>query len=351
MIDSLRLRNFRSYKNDSFEFDQGVNIIVGPNASGKTNLIEAILVLCQGHSYRGSDKDLIKHSGGWAKIDALIGGADRSIIWKQYENKVDKEYRLGGSIFKRLSQQNVLPVVLFEPSHMQLLTDSPELRRDFFDDVIEKLKPEFRNTRRQYKRAVAQRNALLKQNKSTDQIFIWDIRISELGGVILKERNEFISKYQKLLTKLYNKIAGKRHAVGLKYKTKLSGTNFPSNLLNALQKNLSLDRELGFTTIGPHRDDITPMMGGHELVGKGSRGEIRTMLLALKILELHALETVSQTKPILLLDDVFSELDGARRRALTDYLKDRQTFITTTDADIVVKHFMNKSRVIPTRRA
>lgn len=350
MINSLRLRYFRSYRDESFEFDDGVNIIVGPNASGKTNLIEGILILCQGRSYRGSDKDLIKHGKNWAKISGETTNGQRSVSWNIEEEKAEKEYQIGGLRVKRFNYQHALPVVIFEPSHLQLLTDSPSLRREFLDDIIEKTKPGFGLIRRSYKRAVAQRNSLLKQNKPNEEIFVWDVRISELGGSILKERNEFIDEHQATLAKLYNKIAGKRHQAGLIYKTKLAGNDYPTSLLKALQKQLALDKELGFTTRGPHRDDVVPMLGGHELIGRGSRGEVRTMLLALKLLELQAVEKASQTKPILLLDDVFSELDGARRRALTDYLKDRQTFITTTDADIVVQHFMGRSRVIPVSR-
>jgi DNA replication and repair protein RecF len=241
----------------------------------------------------------------------------------------------------------MLPVVVFEPAHMQLLTDAPNLRRDFFDDIIEKIKPAFGSTRRQYKRALSQRNTLLKQNQLGNQLFIWDVRLSELGGRIIKERQEFINDSQIKLTKLYNKLSNKRHKTQLIYKTKTSGADFSSGLLKALQESTKVDKELGFTTHGPHRDDIVPMLGGYELVGHGSRGEVRTMLLTLKLLELMAVEAANEIKPILLLDDVFSELDGARRLALTDYLKDRQTFITTTDADVVLQHFIGNSSIIP----
>ncbi len=347
MIGDIRLQHFRSYNDESFEFDDSVNIVMGPNGSGKTNLLEAILVLCKGSSYRAGDKDLLTHEADWARLDGQVHNMPRSVIWQSVGDILTKEYRIGGNSLKRLSHQRTVPVVLFEPSHLRLLTDSPSLRRDFLDDIIEGINPGYGATRRHYKRILAQRNSLLKQPSPSSDLFVWDVRLSELGGRIMQERRQFIEAHQKQLADLYSKLAGKKHSVSLGYYSRLTGNDPTSSLLKALQKNLATDKERGFTGFGPHRDDVVPILDDYPLSASGSRGETRSMLLAMKLLELQVLEQARGQKPILLLDDVFSELDGARRRALTDHLKDHQTFITTTDADIVVQHFMDKCRVIP----
>lgn len=347
-ILDLRLQHFRSYSDTTFEFGTGVNIIVGPNASGKTNLLEAILVLCLGKSYRATDSELVAHNHGWARMDGNYQDQVRTVKLIRRETTVAKEFQIAGTTLKRLSLSRSVPVVVFEPNHLQLLTESPELRRGFLDDIIEQTVPSFSELRRNYKRTLSQRNSLLKQFGSDDQLFVWNLRLSDLGGRIAEHRLQFVRGNSPLLAALYSKLVGKESEVELIYDTKLSPDNYGSSMLKALEARLAVDRERGYTTIGPHRDDLVPLLAGYPLAAAASRGETRTMLLALKLLEVLSIEKARGTKPILLLDDVFSELDGARRRALTEHLQDHQTFITTTDADIVVQHFLDNCMVIPT---
>ena len=348
MISNLRLQHFRSYKDSTFEFGAGVNIIVGPNASGKTNLLEAVLVLCKGGSYRATDRELVQHQKDWARLDGEIHEQKRSLKLRVHGELVKKEYDIGGTTLTRLPLARTVPAVVFEPNHLQLLTESPELRRNFLDDVIEQTVPAYDQLRQQYKRTLSQRNRLLKQDFSPDQIFVWNVRLSELGGQVAEHRMAFVDEHRASLTKLYNKLAGKRLKTDMVYETKLSKEAYGSAMLKGLEARAEIDRERGFTTIGPHRDDLQLLIGGYPLAASASRGETRTMLLALKLLEVRSVEKARGSKPILLLDDVFSELDGARRRALTEHLKDHQTFITTTDADIVVQHFLGDYNIIPT---
>jgi DNA replication and repair protein RecF len=348
MISDLRLQHFRSYEDEFVEPEAGVNIIVGPNASGKTNLLEAILVLCRGGSYRATDRELITHGKPWARLDAVADKQERTVKLQAEGEAVKKSYTIGGTELKRLPLARGVPVVLFEPNHMQLLTESPELRRSFLDDVIEQTVPAFGEYRRNYRRALAQRNSLLKQSFTPDQIFVWNVRLSELGGQIAIARLDFIETHRAELARLYAKLAGKRTKTDMRYETKLDSAAYANSMLKGLEARLALDRERGFTSLGPHRDDLGLYLGDYPLSASASRGETRTMLLALKLLEVRSLEAAREHKPILLLDDVFSELDGARRRALTEHLRDHQTFITTTDADIVVQHFLDSCKVIPT---
>lgn len=349
MITDVRLRAFRSYPDTTFEFEPGVNIIVGPNASGKTNLLEAILILCRGSSYRAKDQQLVEHGKTWTTITGHYDGHER-MFKLQLEGEVSKkEFHIDGTVLHRLMSNRRLPVVMFEPSHLQLLTESPEKRRVFLDDIIEQIDPGFEKARREYKRILAQRNSLLKNAGSDNQLFVWDIRLSETGARIAAARMAFIKTHTKQLNKLYTTLSQKAQKASLRYDSIVQTTHYGESMLQALKARTALDKERGFTSVGPHRDDIVPLLDNHELMKTGSRGEVRTTLLALKILELAVIEDVLGVKPILLLDDVFSELDGARRRALTTYLQDHQTFITTTDADIVVQHFLDNCNVIPTQ--
>ncbi len=347
MIADLRLQHFRSYADSSFEFGSGVNIIVGPNGSGKTNLLEAVLLLCRASSYRAADRELIQHDEPWARVEGHVQDQQRVIKLQTQGELIKKEYVFGGETLKRLPHARTLPVVIFEPNHLQLLTESPELRRGFLDDVIEQTVPAYGDLRRRYRRTLSQRNSLLKQHFTADQMFIWNVRLSELGGQIVAHRQAFVANNREQLSVLYQKLANKTADVDLTYQATITSSDYSTTMLKALEERLAKDRERGFTTIGPHRDDLVPLLNGYSLSAAASRGETRTMLLALKLLELQALEQARDTKPILLLDDVFSELDGARRQALTAYLQDHQAFITTTDADIVVQHFLDDCTVIP----
>lgn len=346
MITDLRLQNFRSFKDASFELNGGVNIVVGPNASGKTNLLEAVLVLSRGNSYRARDPELIRFKKPWARIDGHSIGGQRTIkLWRGPE--AGKTYEIDGKPYQRLSQLHTWPVVLFEPNHLQLLAGSPERRRDYLDDLLEQTEPGYGTVRRQYRRALAQRNNLLKQGRATDeQLFPWDVRLSQLGGRMARSRHDLTVHINQKLPRLYQQISQTKAKVAARYDSRWPIESYESALLKHLGANHDDDRLRGFTGAGPHREDLAISFDGRPSPEVASRGEVRTAVLALKIIELELLQAARDQAPLLLLDDVFSELDGARRHALTDHLAPYQTFITTTDADIVLKHFATKCNVI-----
>lgn len=348
MITDLRLQNFRSFKDSSFEVSPGVNIVVGPNASGKTNLLEAVLVIARGGSYRAKDSELIKFNKHWARIDAHKDSSTLRTVKILAEPEPGKTYEIDGKTYKRLSHNTSLPVVLFEPNHLQLFAGSPERRRDYLDDLLEQTNPGYGSLRRQYRRTLTQRNSLLKQpsRPTESQLFPWDIRLSQLGGQIARARSELSETINKDIAKLYKKLSGTNTKVEIAYQSKWPADVYESQLFKKLESSRDDDRLRGFTSNGPHREDLSITFGGHQANLTASRGEVRTAVLALKIIELKIIEEVRQKTPLLLLDDVFSELDGRRRHALTDYLAPYQTFITTTDADVVVKHFTKRCNVI-----
>jgi DNA replication and repair protein RecF len=349
MISDLRLQQFRSYVDASFEFGPGVNIIVGPNGSGKTNLLEAILVLAHGSSYRVNDLDLIRFDHDWFRLDADIEPGDsRRTVKLQATPRQMKTYEINDKKFVRLTLQHTLPIVLFEPNHLQLLHGAPELRRNYLDDILEQISPGFAGFRRNYRRILSQRNALLKRPKqpSTQELFPWNLRLSELGATITRARADLCEQLGEQLSDIYAEISQSKTKVIITYHPKFPLEQYESHLLNKLETHLPEDFARGFTTYGPHREDFVVTFDGRAADESASRGETRTALLTLKIIELQLIEKVRGETPLLLLDDVFSELDGVRRRALTGFLQRYQTFLTTTDADVVVKHFTD-STIIP----
>ena len=355
MIKSLRLQHFRSYGDASFKVGDDVNIVVGPNASGKTNILEGVLVLARGGSYRAKDAELVQFEAPWARLDAETEHGPRTVKLTPGDGgKWLKGFIVDDQPLARLLQARTLPVVLFEPNDLLLLSGSPELRRSFLDDLIEQTVSNYSATRRHYKRVLAQRNALLKQpgRGQTEQLFVWNLRLSELGGKIVRERAALTQRFAERMSELYGRLAGlpKETPVQLTYAAQFPLENYETTLLHKLEANIDLDRARGYTGAGPHRDDLRLELDGHEASISASRGETRTLVLALKILELQLLEELRGAKPLLLLDDVFSELDAERRRALVSFVSGYQTFITTTDADMVA-HYFEGGNVIATTRS
>jgi DNA replication and repair protein RecF len=348
MINSIRLQNFRNYPDESFEFDPGVNIVVGPNASGKTNLLEAVLVLCRGNSYRARDLELIKFEQPWSRLDGFFDHQTYALKLERTGNLLDKTYVIDEKPYKRIFLDKTIPVVYFEPNHLQLITRGPQQRRDYFDDLLERSRPGFKAQNNNYKRVLAQRNNLLKQGhlKAKGQIFAWNVRLSELGERIAKERQELTDDINKTLTKTYKVISKKRATLTLEYQSQFDPGNYANKLLHKLENNSENDYLKGFTSYGPHREDFSLILNSQTAGNTASRGENRSIMLALKIYELNLIEKARGRPPIFLLDDVFSELDGARRQALVEFLSNRQTIITTTDADAVIQHFLEGYKII-----
>ena len=214
---------------------------------------------------------------------------------------------------------------------------------------MEQTRPGYGTVRRQYKRTLAQRNSLLKQHAALSQtaLFPWDVRLSQLAGQIVRARSELAELLNNQIGSLYRELSGSTATtVEVLYQAPWLADSYETWLLKKLELDRELDRLRGFTGSGPHREDFTVRFNDRAASETASRGETRTAILALKILELGLIEQVRQQKPLLLLDDVFSELDGKRRHALTDHLASHQTFITTTDADVVLQHFTDHTNII-----
>lgn len=331
-LQHIRLQNFRSYKEKSFDFNDGITIISGPNASGKTNLLEAILLLCSGQTYRTNEvEDLINKQSDWSRIDGEFDDSKRT--FKIKDNK--KSYIIDDKETSRLSARNLIPTVLFEPSQLQLLTFSPEMRRSLLDDVLSQINPEFVIVRKKYSQALRQRNSLLKTNNTgliKSQIFAWNIRLSELASQYVQYRLEIINEINKTLSKDYSEIAGSEHVVDIKYHSLVDVPTYASAILHALDNSLEKDVARGFTGNGPHRDDIVIGINKKPLKAAASRGEVRTTLLAIKLAEAYVIEKALSVKPILLLDDVYGELDDNRQKRLIILTDLYQVFVASNKA-------------------
>ncbi len=350
MIENIRLQNFRSYNDSTFIFAQGVNIIIGANGSGKTNLLEALLVISTGSSYRAKDAELVMHKKNWARIDAKLLGSNRTIKYSTHGDTVKKALSVNGEVISRITDKKKTPVVLFEPNHLQLFSLGPENRRDYLDDLLEITNTHYGQIRRLYRRNLAQRNRLLKINPPNlkDQLFVWNIRLSELGGQIAEYRRNLLIEIDAELPSRYASISKTKTPIRVLYSSKIGSEQYSSQLLQKLENNIAHDVARGFTAHGPHRDDMQILLDGHPIQDSASRGEVRTLMLALKMVELGIIEKHYGQKAIFLLDDVFSELDATRRKALTTIMSGHQTFITTTDADVVAKSLETKCRTIKT---
>jgi len=347
MISDISLKHFRSYKNSSFKFSPGVNIIVGPNASGKTNLLEAILVACEGKSYRVGDNGLIEFKHDNARIELHTDKNDTRIVF--LDNSTNKKtYKINNEQLKRLSLQKRIPIVLFEPNNLSMLSGPADLRRQFLDDLLEKTKPGYGNLRRSYRRTLSQRNNLLKRgdNLVMAQLFAWDIRLCDQGEQIAKYRYTLANEINERIEQVYKNLSGSKAKITFSYETIVSIPGYGSSLLHKLEEHIKEDQERGFTAYGPHREDIAISINNHPLQASASRGEVRSMVLACKIIEALLIQELLGIKPILLFDDVFSELDEVRRSKLVEFLESYQTFITSTEADTLRRYLSNRTKTI-----
>lgn len=348
VITSIRLQNYRSYSDNSFEFNKGVNVIVGPNASGKTNLMDAIYYSSTGLTIRPNKDYLIKDGAKWSRLDVLSSDNQVRIVKVNNQAHPVVEFNIDDKPYKRLGINNIKPVILFEPNQLHQITTSPEQRRIFIDGIISKIDKEFLLIKNNYLKTLRQRNSLLKQplQEVKKQIFAWDVRLSELAGAYYSKRRQIIDLINVESSEIYSSIAGNSYRLALDYESKINIKNYSSGLLELLQSKLELDHIRGFTTYGPHRDDIIILLNDSDMRSVASRGETRSILLTLKIIESNIIESVFNKKPILLLDDVFGELDGVRRKHLINFIANHQTFITTTDADIITHDFTNQTNIV-----
>lgn len=329
-VIALHVKHIRSHVEYTIEFAPEVTIITGVNGSGKTSLLEAVYLSLQGSSFRGSDAELLQKDSPWWKIDITLDDQqNRTIKFDPEKTTSRKQFVIDGKTTARLPQKMKHPVVLFEPEDLRLLHGSPTRRRQFIDRFISQLNPLYGPSLRKYERALKQRNNLLKSAYiNDDQLFAWNVALAEHGAYIIEQRIAFIEQLNQNLAQLYQDIAGTHDEVSIHYSHTFVG-DIKQKLLNELHAHLDRDRYLGNTSVGPHRHDVIFQINNSPALSTASRGEARTIVLALKFLEVDIIEQLTGKTPIVLLDDVFSELDANRQKLLTSHLKGHQIIITS----------------------
>lgn len=329
-LSKIALKQFRSYEDNSFLFDKSLTLITGRNGIGKTNLLEAIYVLLQGSSFRIGDKDLMQESTTWWRLDGVIDGLERQVRYQL--NQLPAKQIVSQEVAKRFTYKDRLPVVLFEPSELQLINGSPSRRRNTIDGMLSALSSNYKTTLARYERVLKQRNNALKQITPglEDQLFSWDILLSEYGSKLLLQRYELIENLNKEIEAYYSEIAGRHEILQVRYISTFNGTVTPTQYLASLHSRRSIDIARGTTSVGPHRDDIEFLLRGNDARLGASRGEIRTLTLSLKMTFAHLLEEAYHTKPIILFDDVFSELDKERQKNVLKIASGYQVILTDT---------------------
>jgi DNA replication and repair protein RecF len=337
-LTTLQLIDFRSYRNRELTLNPAVTVVVGPNASGKTNLLESLFVLSTTRSFRASDSDLIRFGANLFRIIARDNDVEYSLGYLNDGSHSEKKLARNG--IKRTISNHIgaLPSVLFEPTDLNLLAGPPEQRRKYLDFILCQTDATYMKQLSRYRRVLKQRNNLLSNfdiGGVQEQVFTWDVQLTEAAADIVERRKELLTHINEIVPSQYGRIAGRDEEFILTYQASVDADNYAEQFLDLLTRNLTRDLAAGFTTIGPHREDFKVKFKNNDLMSVASRGEVRTAVLAMKLAEIRYSEDKVQRKPLLLLDDVFSELDRERRIQLLGELKDYQTVITTTEADSI----------------
>lgn len=339
VVSKLSVQNIRSHKKFITKLSPTVTVITGLNGSGKTSLLEALYIALQGSSFRGSDSDILRHKSKWWRIDVEFDNyIKRSITFDPLLERNRKKIIVDDKTMYRLLSKYKHPLVLFEPDDLRLLHGSPARRRQFIDRLISQLDPLYSAAVHKYERALRQRNNLLKKtNTSHNELFVWNVALSEYGSYIIEKRIAFIEVINAKLNDTYNIIAKSDDNVSVHYSHTYIG-DIKQKLLNDLHSHGARDIVLGFTSTGPHRHDVIFQFNGSPALDVASRGEVRSIVLALKFIEVDIVEQITNIKPLILLDDVFSELDELRQKYLMDS-QQGQIIITSAYTPKSIKNY------------
>ncbi len=342
-IKKLFLQNFRNYENEQFTFVEGLNVLFGKNAQGKTNCAEAVFYLCTGASLRiRHDKQLIKMGAESAKITAEAENRYGKVVIEAiiFENK--REIRVNGSkIAKNADLMGHINSVFFSPGELRLIQDGPDERRRFMNISISQTSPAYYTALLRYNKILDQRNTLLKDKDISlvlDTLPVWDEQLCKYAAVVIKKRVEFLEKLAPFAKEYHSFLTDGEEELIVKPDRVYGGTEkeIAEKLLARLANGYEKDLRLGFTTVGPHRDDLAMLINGADVKGYASQGQMRTAALSLKLAEVQIFKEISGEYPVLILDDVMSELDLRRRKKLLQKISGIQTLLTCTHAERVL---------------
>ena len=336
-IKNIYVKNFRNYREQKIELNENANVFYGNNAQGKTNILEALYFAALGRSFRTyKESELIKFNHDYSNIIINYVKNDRDNTIEINLSKGNKKViKLNGIKINKSSELvGNINLVIFSPDDITILKQGPALRRKFLDVLISQLKPKYMFELLEYNKILDNRNAMLK-SKNIETIDIWNEQLATKMEIIYKYRKEYIDKLQEKLTIIHPGLTDNKEEITIKYKT-----NFTSKeqFLELLKKNEQSDLFKGYTCEGAHREDFEILINDKSLNLYGSQGQHRTAVLALKISELNIIKEETLENPVLLLDDVTSELDEHRVLSIFDVVKDYQVLITCTDLAQILKY-------------
>ena len=348
IIESIELSQFRNYEKLQIDFDPNTNILYGNNAQGKTNILEAAYISVTSKSHKGSrDKELIRFDQNEAHIKTIVKKENKTyqIDMHLHKNK-SKGIAINKVPIKKASELfGILNIIFFSPEDLSIIKDGPAERRRFIDSELCQLDKIYLSDLKKYNKILDQRNQLLKdiydKPELKDTLPVWDEELLEYGTKIINRRWDFIRELSEIVKDIHYKISGEKEELILEYEPNITANNFELELLRSLDR----DMRMGQTTIGPHRDDIKFSIKKVDLRKYGSQGQQRTAALSLKLSEIKLVEKTIHDKPILLLDDVLSELDSSRQNFLLNSINDTQTIITCTGLDEFVKNRFQINKV------
>lgn len=354
-INNIILSNFRNYDKLQLELSRGLNIIYGNNAQGKTNLLESIYVLAMTKSHRSFiDNSLIKEN---EKNASIIGILVKDNIKSKFEvniTKTTKKLKVDNNELKKVSDYiSKMNIIIFYPEDLDIIKGSPSIRRRYLNLELSQLYNKYVIILNDYNRLLKMRNDYIKNNSYTD---IWDNNyfniltdyLIEKAILIYKMRKKFVNKLSDIASKIFLSLSGIEN-FNIKYNNFVGENveNIKEFLLNEFQEKFNSEMRYKTTLIGPHRDDLEFYIGNFNIKNYGSQGQQRMAVLALKLAEIEIFKNYTGYNPILLLDDVFSELDDTKKNNLLQYINsDIQTIITTTDLNNINKDIKNKSKLI-----
>jgi len=348
IIKSLELENFRNYKSLNIEFDKGVNILYGDNAQGKTNILEAIYVSATTKSHKGAkDKEIINFEAEEAHIKTYL---DKEGLERRVDMHLRKSKSKGIAIdtvrLKKAAQLlGLLNVVFFSPEDLSIIKDAPAQRRRFVDMELCQLDQSYLYDLNQYNKIIAQRNKLLKDMYNNqdlkNMLGIWDMQIITYGQKIIKRRRLFVDQLNEIIDEIHFKLSGGKERIKVEYAPYVSEDNFEEMLKKAREKDIKLKS----TSVGPHKDDFIFIVNGIDIRTYGSQGQQRTAALSLKLSEIELVKKITGDNPVLLLDDVLSELDSNRQNHLLNNIGDIQTIITCTGLEDFVNNRIKINKI------
>ena len=340
-IKSLQLQNFRNYPELYIEFDEKTNIIYGDNAQGKTNILEAVYLSSTSRSHKGAkDKEMIRFGEDEAHIKMITrkGGLDHRIDLHIRKNKSKGIAIDGVSIRKASELFGLIHVIIFSPEDLSMVKDGPAERRRFMDLELCQLDKLYTSDLSAYNKVLADRNRMLKdlwvKPEYEEVLPLYDIKLVNFGKHIIEAREKFISRLNDIVKEIHFSLTGGKEELVLSYEPNVRVDRFEEELMRGAER----DRHQKITLTGPHRDDICFLANGIDLRKYGSQGQQRSAALSLKLAEIELVKSLSREYPVLLLDDVLSELDSSRQENLLGRINHIQTIMTCTGLDEFVKN-------------